>query len=210
MEIPQFDPNEKPAMTLKPVDRSKDLAALRKVEADKRLGEAANEANKAERAQRAAEPREAAQRAFDKTVDASMEKVARAKSPEDLLDALDGVDVKSLDEVQANALRFRLNQMVPAETGGRPRTKTEMAILQKILGKADGNAEILEGAAAEMRRRAASEVVKAAMEAATAPGSSDLRGVRTVIPGTRPPTEKRQDPGVFDRFLKQARNRFGL
>lgn len=210
MEIPQFDPNEKAPMTVKPVDRSKELAALRKVEADNRLGEAANEANKAERASRAAEPREAAQRAFDKTVDASMERIAKSKSPEDLLAALDGVELNSLDEIQSNALQFRLNQMVPAETGGRPRTKTEMAILQKILGKSDGNAVILEGAAADMRRRAADEFLNAAKEAAPTPVSADFRGVRTVVPGSRPPTEKRTDPGVFDRFLKQARNRLGL
>jgi len=214
MEIPKFDPSEKAPAPLMPVDRSKERAArdtaAAKAEAVRRLDAAANEVNAAERARRAAEPREAARQAFEKTVNASMERIAKAKSPEDLLVALDGVDVRSLDEVQANALRFRLNQAVPVDNGGRPRTNTEMAIMRKILGKADGNAMILEGAAAEMHGRAADELARAAREDAQAPAPQDLRGVRTVVPGTRRSTEAQADPGVFNRLMRNARKSLGL
>lgn len=168
--------------------------------ADARLDTQAHGQNEAERAFRAADAREAAERAFQKSVDAAMEKIARATSPEALLDALEGVDVRALDPVEANALRFRLNQLVPIETNGRPRTDTELKIFRRIIGNNDVNARILEGAVAEMVARSDRELTAAVREAAA----------KTAAPEVKPPEGTPEVPGVVDRFLRNARKTFGL
>lgn len=121
---------------------------------------------------------------------AAMEGAMKAEIPHQFLPF--AVELaKRIDTVDVRAIK---KQILAARDYSGPRTKVEFAAVQSLVDRLQ---EVTKDDTQALRSKGG-DVVPASFE-----------GRRTVVPATKPP-EKRTDPGIFDRLMRNARKSLGL
>ena len=122
---------------------------------------------------------------------AAMEGAMKAEIPHQFLPF--AVELaKDVNSVDVRALK---KQILAARDYSGPRTKEQFAAVQTLVDKYE---EVTKGDTQAFRRKDGGDVAPVSFE-----------GKRTVVPAMKP-SEKRTDPGVFDRLMRNARKTLGL
>ncbi len=235
MEIPRFDPSEKPTVKpLKPVDRRVEWGridaadrARKNVEDSRNMLERDMLPGSGLQAEANATRDKAAE---EKKNEKGMETVVMATSPEELSRSMADLKLSTLDATHRKLLRWKIEQFIDTKRPGVPLDRVQQDILRRVIRRnstkrgpmvvyetdQDWNTtyakEVLDEAfpsekkgsgepdkiAQVSQRRDTGDVIPVGFE-----------GKRTLVPSSKP-SEKRTDPGIFDRLMKNARKSLGL